>query len=113
MTVNANCSGNCSFSSWYLTANVTDVSGIQSVRVLRGNGTLSTTSFPSDTEINVTMIDYRSSCCSRELELVAVDGLGNVATCFKSTAAPSMLTYGAEFSLWLNIGLSIFRFMQL
>ncbi|XP_058242002.1 von Willebrand factor A domain-containing protein 7-like [Hemibagrus wyckioides] len=114
VSVNADCSGNCSFSSWYLTANVTDGSGIQSVRILKGNGTLSTTSVLSSTGVNVTMVDYSSSCCSRELELVAVDTVGNVATCFKSKAPPSILTYGVEFCLfftlcfWFNIGISIY-----
>ncbi|KAB5581392.1 hypothetical protein PHYPO_G00175120 [Pangasianodon hypophthalmus] len=86
VSINANCSGNCSFSSWYLTANVTDGNGtgIQSVRVLQGNGNLSTTTVLSDTGVNVTVVIYNSSCCSSDLELVAVDAVGNVATCFKS-----------------------------
>ncbi|XP_060729093.1 von Willebrand factor A domain-containing protein 7-like [Tachysurus vachellii] len=114
VNVNANCSGNCSFSSWSFTANVTDVSGIQSVRVLKGNGTLHTTSVLSATGMNVTMVDYSSSCCYRVLELVAVDTVGNVATCFKSKAAPSLLIHGAELRLFLlvcllfNIGISIY-----
>ncbi|KAM9477192.1 von Willebrand factor A domain-containing protein 7-like [Clarias gariepinus] len=111
VNMNANCSGSCSFSSWYLTANVTDGSGIQSVRVLQGNGHLNTTTVLSDTGRNVTMVVYSSSCCTQELHLVAVDSVGNVATCFKSmkaAASPSMLTCGAEFCflpvcLWSNL----------
>ncbi|KAF4090716.1 hypothetical protein AMELA_G00055260 [Ameiurus melas] len=89
VSINANCSGNCSLSTWYLTANVTDGngSGIQSVRVLQGNGNLNTTTVLSDTGVNVTMVIYNSSCCSSDLELVAVDPMGNVATCFKSVRA--------------------------
>ncbi|XP_053478034.1 von Willebrand factor A domain-containing protein 7-like [Ictalurus furcatus] len=89
VTVNANCSGNCSLSTWYLTTNMTDGngSGIQSVRVFQGNGNLSTTTVLSDTGVNVTMVVYNSSCCSSDLELVAVDAVGNVATCFKSVRA--------------------------
>ncbi|XP_053478045.1 von Willebrand factor A domain-containing protein 7-like [Ictalurus furcatus] len=122
VTINADCSVNCSLSSWYLTAKMTDGSGIQSVRVLQGNGTLITTTVLSDTGMNVTMVVYNSSCCFRELELVAVDAVGNVATCFKSLrarAAPGGLTYDAEFllilpaCLWLNIGASVYQFMQL
>ncbi|XP_053478035.1 von Willebrand factor A domain-containing protein 7-like isoform X1 [Ictalurus furcatus] len=118
VTLNSNCSDNCSLSSWYLTANVTDGSGIQSMRALKGNGILSITSELNATGVNVTMAVYDSSCCFRDLELVAVDTVGNVATCFKS-AASSILTYSAEFCLflpvclWLNIGVSIYRFMQL
>ncbi|KAK3554501.1 hypothetical protein QTP70_024406, partial [Hemibagrus guttatus] len=89
VSVNANCSGNCSLSSWYLTANVTDGngSGIQSVRLLQGNGNLTTTTVLNDTCVNVTMVIYNASCCSQDLELVAVDKAGNVATCFKSVKA--------------------------
>ncbi|KAF4090723.1 hypothetical protein AMELA_G00055160 [Ameiurus melas] len=118
VTLNANCSGNCSLSSWYLTANVTDGSGIQSVRALKGTGILSITSELNTTGVNVTMVVYDSSCCFQDLELVAVDTVGNVATCFKS-AASRILTYSAEFCLflpvclWLNIGVSIYRFMPL
>lgn len=110
-----NCSRNRSLSSWCLTANVTDGSGVQSVRVLKRNGTLRTTSVLNATGVNVTMAVYTSSCCFHYLELVAVDTVGNVATCFKSTAAlyANVLTYGAELCLflpvclWFNIGVSI------
>ncbi|KAK3572594.1 hypothetical protein QTP86_000406 [Hemibagrus guttatus] len=86
VSVNANCSGNCSLSSWYLTANVTDGNGsiVQTVRILQGNGNLTTNTVLSDTGMNVTMVIYNASCCSSDLELVAVDEVGNVATCFKS-----------------------------
>lgn len=92
--MNANCSGNCSLSSWYLTANVTDGNGtgIQTVRILQGNGNLQTTTVLSDTGMNVTMVIYNSSCCSSDLELVAVDEVGNVATCFKSVTDTSIST---------------------
>ncbi|KAK2852313.1 hypothetical protein Q7C36_007514 [Tachysurus vachellii] len=156
VSVNANCSGNCSLSSWYLTANVTDGngSGIQSVRILKGNGNLTTTTVFSDTGVNVTMVIYNASCCSQDLELVAVDEAGNVASCFHfvratelstSTAPPvtetsttntttiptdttttSMSdptnqtgTNSAECCLilpvflWLNVGIAVYKFMQL
>ncbi|KAI5625149.1 von Willebrand factor A domain-containing protein 7 isoform X3, partial [Silurus asotus] len=84
VSLNANCSGNCSLSTWYLTANVTDRSGsgVENVRVLYGNGNLSTTTVLNDTGVNVTKVIYSSSCCSSDLELVVVDAEGNVATCF-------------------------------
>ncbi|XP_047667869.1 von Willebrand factor A domain-containing protein 7-like isoform X2 [Tachysurus fulvidraco] len=118
VTINSECSGNCKLSSWYLTANMTDGSGIQTVRVLQGNGT----TVLSETGMNITMVNYSSSCCFQELEMVAVDTVGNVATCFKSlraTAAPSLLTYGGDFFLILpiclcmNIVTLLFQFMQL
>ncbi|KAF7710104.1 hypothetical protein HF521_008976 [Silurus meridionalis] len=118
VSIYSNCSGNCSFSSWYLTANITDWSGVQKVRTLKGNGNLDTTSVLNATGVNVTTAVYSASCCYQDLELVAVDTVGNVATCFKS-ASPSILSYGAEFCLflpicfWLNVGVSFYRFMQL
>ncbi|GAA6112009.1 von Willebrand factor A domain-containing protein 7-like [Tachysurus ichikawai] len=141
VSVNANCSGNCSLSSWYLTANVTDGngSGIQSVRILQGNGNLTTTTVFSDTGMNVTMVIYNASCCSQDLELVAVDEAGNVAPCFNfvratepssSTAPPVTVTSMSRLIhqtgtnsaecclilsvlLWLNVGVSVYQFMQL
>ncbi|KAK2852310.1 hypothetical protein Q7C36_007511 [Tachysurus vachellii] len=141
VSVNANCSGNCSLSSWYLTANVTDGngSGIQSVRILKGNGNLTTTTVFSDTGVNVTMVIYNASCCSQFLELVAVDEAGNVASCFHfvgvtelstSTAPPVTATSMSRLIhqtgtnsaecclilpvlLFLNVGLSVYQFMQL
>ncbi|KAI5086190.1 von Willebrand factor A domain-containing protein 7 isoform X3, partial [Silurus meridionalis] len=75
VSLNANCSGNCSLSTWYLTANVTDRSGsgVENVRVLYGNGNLSTTTVLNDRGVNITMVIYSSSCCSSDLELVVVD----------------------------------------
>ncbi|XP_046730725.1 von Willebrand factor A domain-containing protein 7-like [Silurus meridionalis] len=91
VNLNANCSGNCNLSTWYLTANVTDRSGsgVENVRVLYGNGNLSTTTVLNDTGVNVTMVIYSSSCCSSDLELVAVDAEGNVATCYTTSRAAS------------------------
>ncbi|GAA6098474.1 von Willebrand factor A domain-containing protein 7-like [Tachysurus ichikawai] len=146
----ANCSGNCSLSSWYLTANVTDGNGssVPTVRILQGNGNLTTSTVLSDTGMNVTMVIYNASCCSLDLELVAVDEAGNVATCFKSvratepitstappatnttnittntatasTARPSnqTSTNSAEclflpLFFWINVGASVYQFMQL
>ncbi|XP_058236777.1 von Willebrand factor A domain-containing protein 7-like [Hemibagrus wyckioides] len=124
VSVKANCSGNCSLSSWYLTANVTDGngSGIQSVRTLQGNGNLTTTTVLRDTGVNVTMVIYNASCCSQNLELVAVDKAGNVATCFnivKATEPTNQTsTNSAECCLclpvfiWLNVGVSFYQLMQ-
>lgn len=117
------CPGDCSQSSWYLTAMVVNGYGfgIPNVRVLQGNGNLNTTTVLDDTGLIVTEVHYNSSCCFQELELVAVDEMGIVTTCFKSltaTAAPSILTYGAEFFLilpvciWLNMEISLYQFMQ-
>ncbi|KAL7877063.1 hypothetical protein SRHO_G00037060 [Serrasalmus rhombeus] len=88
VSVNANCSSNCSLSSWDLSANMTDGSGsgIQSVTVHQGNGTLNTSTV-LDRGVNVTLASYSASCCSPQVELVVVDAVGNVGTCFRSLNA--------------------------
>ncbi|KAM9476982.1 von Willebrand factor A domain-containing protein 7-like [Clarias gariepinus] len=104
VSVNANCSANCSLSSWYLTTNVTDGngSGIQNVRILQGNGNLTTTTVLDDKGMNVTMVVYNSSCCSSDLELVAVDEVGNVATCYKTVRATAPITSAAPHVMAIN-----------
>ncbi|KAM9478037.1 von Willebrand factor A domain-containing protein 7-like [Clarias gariepinus] len=109
VSVNANCPAKCSGSSWSLTANVTDRngSGVQNVRILQGNGKLSTTSVLSDKGVNVTMIVYNSSCCSPDLELVAVDEEGNVATCYKTVRATAPITSAAPHVMAISLFLSL------
>lgn len=86
VSINANCTSNCSLSSWELTANITDGNGtgIMSLTVRQGLGNLNTSTMLGDRGVNVTLAHYRASCCSQEMELVAVDGAGNVGTCSKS-----------------------------
>lgn len=84
----------CSSASWELTANLTDGigSGVASVSINLGNGSLSTSHAMSVNGINVTLAFYNASCCSQEVELVAVDGVGNVGTCFTSIKSLSANT---------------------
>ncbi|XP_026093212.1 von Willebrand factor A domain-containing protein 7-like [Carassius auratus] len=86
VSVNANCSGNCSLSSWELSANLTDGNGtgIMSLVLRQGLGSLNTTTVIGGEGVNVTLASYSASCCSEVMELVAVDGAGNVGTCLKS-----------------------------
>ncbi|KAL6487784.1 hypothetical protein MHYP_G00044100 [Metynnis hypsauchen] len=134
VSVNANCLGNCLLSSWDLSANMTDGngSGIQSVTIRQGNGSLSTSTVP-DRGVNVTQAFYSASCCFPKVELMVVDAVGNVGTCFRSlnvtvsqiTNATSTMTIinnnnGAECCLflpvffWLTVGTSLFyQYMQL
>ncbi|XP_063075245.1 von Willebrand factor A domain-containing protein 7-like [Engraulis encrasicolus] len=87
--VNANCSGNCSL-SWELLANLTDGdgTGIERITVRQGSGSLNTRVVTGSDGVNVTLATYTASCCSEEVELVAVDAVGNVGTCFRSIAPP-------------------------
>ncbi|KAG9332284.1 hypothetical protein JZ751_015445 [Albula glossodonta] len=95
VTVHANCSKDCSQSEWEISANLTDGNGtgIQSVTARRGNGTLNTTTTVGEEGNNMTTATYSASCCSPEVELVAVDAVGNVGTCFHSLRlAPNLAT---------------------
>ncbi|KAG5269740.1 hypothetical protein AALO_G00205570, partial [Alosa alosa] len=91
VSVNANCTGNCTLLSWELSANLTDGNGtgIARITVRQGSGTLNTTVVTGVDGLNVTLATYRSSCCSEEVELVAVDAVGNVGVCSRSIRASS------------------------
>ncbi|KAL7889479.1 hypothetical protein AOLI_G00017370 [Acnodon oligacanthus] len=132
--VNANCSANCMLSSWDLSANMTDGngSGIQSVAIRQGNGSLSTSTV-LDRGVNVTQAFYRASCCFPKVELVVVDAVGNVGTCFRSLNATVSQSTNATSNItiinsnnsaeccpflpvffWLIVGTSLFyQYMQL
>ncbi|KAM3601821.1 uncharacterized protein V6R79_019411 [Siganus canaliculatus] len=83
LTLQSNCSGNCSSSMWEFSARVsdgTDGTGVERVSLKQGNGTLNTSVAP-DNE-NVTLVTYSASCCSPSVELQVVDQVGNVGSCF-------------------------------
>ncbi|XP_078028631.1 von Willebrand factor A domain-containing protein 7-like [Epinephelus lanceolatus] len=93
LSLQSNCSDNCVLSMWELSVQVTDGAngtGVDRITLRQGNGTLNT-SLATDNE-NITLVSYNASCCSPDVELVVVDRVGNVATCFYSvrkTAATS------------------------
>ncbi|XP_035998882.1 von Willebrand factor A domain-containing protein 7-like [Fundulus heteroclitus] len=82
LSLQSNCSDNCSQSMWELSVQVTDEvngTGLDSVRLREGNGTLNI-STAADNE-NATLVSYVASCCSPDVELVAVDQVGNAEIC--------------------------------
>uniref|UniRef100_A0A668A4N0 Uncharacterized protein n=2 Tax=Myripristis murdjan TaxID=586833 RepID=A0A668A4N0_9TELE len=94
----------CGSSQWEFSANLTDGingTGIQSVTVRQGNGTLNTSMMTGAGGENITVISYSASCCSQTVEVVAVDGAGNVGTCVGQarltvhTTVPSVNTTAA------------------
>ncbi|XP_062414135.1 LOW QUALITY PROTEIN: von Willebrand factor A domain-containing protein 7-like [Pungitius pungitius] len=93
LSLKHNCSVNCSLSRWELSARVTDGAGgtgVERVSLRRGNGTI--TAGPASSNENVTLVSYVSSCCAPDMELVAVDRVGNVDTClfdYRPSAAQS------------------------
>ncbi|XP_033490261.2 von Willebrand factor A domain-containing protein 7-like isoform X1 [Epinephelus lanceolatus] len=85
LSLQSNCSDNCVLSMWELSVQVTDGAngtGVDRITLRQGNGTLNT-SLATDNE-NITLVSYNASCCSPDVELVVVDRVGNVATCFYS-----------------------------
>ncbi|XP_073699204.1 von Willebrand factor A domain-containing protein 7-like [Garra rufa] len=86
VSIKADCPVECSNGSWELSANLTDGNGtgIARVSLSRGNGSLSLSYVMSVRGTNVVVASYNASCCSQEVELVAVDRVGNVGTCFTS-----------------------------
>nr|XP_019952836.1 PREDICTED: von Willebrand factor A domain-containing protein 7-like [Paralichthys olivaceus] len=93
LNLQSNCSANCSASMWELLAEVTDGvngSGIATIRVGEGNGTMNTSLSPS----NTTLVSYTESCCSPDVEIVVVDQVGNVGSCSYTvrTTTPTMNT---------------------
>lgn len=89
----------CASSQWKFIANLTDGingTGIESVTIRQGNGTLNTSTVAGAGGENITVAHYSSSCCSQNVELAAVDRVGNVGTCVgqareSTTAAPTTI----------------------
>ncbi|XP_067260199.1 von Willebrand factor A domain-containing protein 7-like [Chanodichthys erythropterus] len=94
VSIKADCPVECSTASWEISANLTDGNGtgISSVSFNRGNGSLSLSFVIGEDGTNVTVASYNASCCSQEVELVVVDRVGNVGTCFTSIKSPSAET---------------------
>lgn len=90
----------CGPFQWELAANLTDGNGtgIESISLQQGNGTLSFTSL----EAAVIQANYNASCCSQIVEFTAVDKVGNVGKCYHSivrSGSPPALTLSLP--LWL------------
>ncbi len=70
---------------WELSVQVTDGAegtGIDRVSLKQGNGTMNTNLATGNKNITVS---YTSSCCSPDVDLLVVDRVGNVGSCFYST----------------------------
>lgn len=82
----------CASSEWTFIANLTDGingTGIESITIRQGNGTLNTSTVVGAGGENITVATYNASCCSQTVELAAVDGVGNVGTCVGQVRQPS------------------------
>ncbi|KAM4620396.1 von Willebrand factor A domain-containing protein 7-like [Polymixia lowei] len=101
ISVAAHCSKNCSEFTWELTANFTDGNGtgIERISLQQGNGTFNTSTVVGIDGENVTLVSYVASCCSTDVELVAVDEVGNVGACFKTISRGNPLKLCSYFYL--------------
>ncbi|KAE8287386.1 von Willebrand factor A domain-containing protein 7 Protein G7c Precursor [Larimichthys crocea] len=96
VSLQSNCSENCSLSMWELSVQVTDGAegtGIDRITLKQGNGTVSTSLATSNStmntslaagNMNITLVSYNASCCSPDVDLLVVDRVGNVGSCFYS-----------------------------
>lgn len=93
LSLQANCSGDCSLSTWTIAVKITDGvdgTGIERIELKQGNGTLTTSTSVDSDNVNVTLASYTASCCSPEVELLVVDKVGNVGSCFfNNTPTPT------------------------
>ncbi|XP_042355378.1 von Willebrand factor A domain-containing protein 7-like [Plectropomus leopardus] len=86
LSLQSNCSDDCFLSMWELSVQVTDGAngtGVDRITLRQGNGTLNTSRLAAGNE-SITLVSYSASCCSPDVELLAVDRVGNVASCFYS-----------------------------
>lgn len=112
----------CASSQWVFIANLFDGingTGIESVTVRQGNGTLNTSTVIGAGGENSTVATYSASCCSKNVELAAVDRVGNVVTCVgqvrQSTSAAPVTTvtvnptstaghsFSISYCLWISV----------
>ncbi|XP_056590370.1 von Willebrand factor A domain-containing protein 7-like [Triplophysa dalaica] len=94
MSIKSDCPLECSRASWELYATFTDGNGTGMIRVFvnLGSGSLSTSPAISENGTSMAVAFYNASCCSQDVELVAVDKVGNVGTCFTSIKSLSATT---------------------
>ncbi|XP_059904201.1 von Willebrand factor A domain-containing protein 7-like isoform X2 [Gadus macrocephalus] len=79
----------CASFRWNLSANVTDGNGtgIDRITLRKGDGVLAHDAL---THLDIEA-SYNASCCSQIVEIVAVDKVGNVGTCYHSIAPPTIV----------------------
>ncbi|KAL3996218.1 solute carrier family 6 (neurotransmitter transporter, GABA) member 1 [Sarotherodon galilaeus] len=112
----------CASSQWEFIANFTDGingTGIESVTIRQGNGTLNMSTVVEAGGENITLVTYTASCCSPIVELTAVDSVGNVGICVGQarvlttpasavqTTSTGGYTLNISTILWLNVVFSV------
>ncbi|XP_062391097.1 von Willebrand factor A domain-containing protein 7-like [Sardina pilchardus] len=106
VSVNANCTGNCSLRTWEFTATVSDGaggSGVERVSVRDARGTLNATTTLGAAGFNVTLVSFATTCCFGEVVLVVADAVGNVGTCFISSDGGGRALSLSLLPLWVSM----------
>ncbi|MEQ2281531.1 hypothetical protein AMECASPLE_031397 [Ameca splendens] len=127
LSLQSNCSDNCSQSMWDLSVQVTDGvngTGMDRVSLREGSGTLNI-SMAANNE-TATLVSYVASCCSPDVQLVAVDQVGNVEICRYSvrrtqpattissvTTAVTSFSTRNNFSVFICFGFTVLSFLLL
>lgn len=84
ISLQATCPPNCNSSWWTLSLSVSDEAdgtGVKNVTLKTGNGTLVTAYGDK------ALVFYNASCCASKVELLVVDGAGNVGSCSYSLSS--------------------------
>lgn len=87
ISLQATCPHNCNSSWWTLSLRVLDEAdgtGVTNVILKTGNGTLFTDYGA------ITLVSYNASCCAPKVELLVMDGAGNVGSCSYSLSSRMM-----------------------
>nr|XP_014345788.1 PREDICTED: von Willebrand factor A domain-containing protein 7-like [Latimeria chalumnae] len=93
ITMNKNCATHCSIQQWHLTAEFQETgTGIERIYIRYGNGTL-TTKEATVMGTNVIQVNYTSSCCIQDVEIIGVDKVGNVGKCESANVTSSSFTF--------------------
>ncbi|KAM3622807.1 uncharacterized protein V6R79_003398 [Siganus canaliculatus] len=103
----------CASSQWEFSTNITDGvngTGIESITIRQGNGTLNTSTVAGADGENVTLATYSASCCFQTVELAVVDRVGNVGTCVaqaKDTTSTAGHSLSLSYCLWISAAIAL------
>ncbi|KAK7925738.1 hypothetical protein WMY93_008048 [Mugilogobius chulae] len=90
LETHTSCPQNCNSSRWQVYVSISDGTdgAVDNIYLSQGDGTIASRIASG----NARMVIYDASCCSSAVEIVAVDSVGNVATCAFTTRLASVTT---------------------
>ncbi|XP_035034947.2 von Willebrand factor A domain-containing protein 7 [Hippoglossus stenolepis] len=110
LSLQSRCVGACNSSTWDLSVQVTDGDdgvGVERVTLKQGNGSMNASLAAGNA--NTMLVSYRASCCSPDMELLAVDRVGNVGLCFYSLTGNSPVALSSS----TKVTQSVFLFLSM